>query len=271
MRLGISSYTYVWSVGMPGYPQPRKPLTAEGLLAKAVELGVRVVQIADNLPLDRLSAAEVEGLASLAAEHGISVEVGTAGIDPDHLRTYLQLALRLRSTLVRAVVDTDASQPTPDEIVASLHEVLPDFSQAGIWLALENHDRLTAANMVHIIERCRGHKLGICLDTANSIGCGEDIATLLRTLGPWIVNVHLKDYCARRLPHKKGFLIEGCPAGVGIVDIPPLLAAVERFGHDPNIILELWPAPEATIEQSVVKEEAWASESIKYLRQFVSE
>jgi hypothetical protein len=50
MHLGLSSYTFVWSVGVPGYPQPPAPLTAEGLLRKAAEFGVTVVQIADNLP-----------------------------------------------------------------------------------------------------------------------------------------------------------------------------------------------------------------------------
>jgi sugar phosphate isomerase/epimerase len=179
--------------------------------------------------------------------------------------------VRLQSSIVRVVVDTDSSQPTPDEIVVSLHEVLPEFGLADVWLALENHDRFTAASLAQIIERCRGHKLGICLDTANSIGCGDDLSTLLRTLGHWVVNLHVKDYCPRRLPHKKGFLIEGCPAGAGILDIPVLLADVSRFGRDPNVILELWPPPEATIEESVAKEEAWTRESIRYLRRFIAE
>jgi sugar phosphate isomerase/epimerase len=167
------------------------------------------------------------------------------------------------------VIDTAESEPTIDEVVESLHQVLLDFSRANVHLAIENHDRFTAAMLAQIIERCRGHNVGICLDTANSIGCGEDVSTLLRTLGPWIVNVHVKDYCAPRLPHKKGFMIEGCPAGQGILDIPQLLADVSRFGRDPNVILELWPAPEATIEQSIAKENDWTLKSIRYLRQLI--
>ena len=54
MQLGISSYTFSWAVGIPGYPQPLQPLTALALLDRASELGVGVVQIADNLPLDAL-------------------------------------------------------------------------------------------------------------------------------------------------------------------------------------------------------------------------
>ena len=271
MRLGIGSYAFVWSVGVPGYPQPREPLTARGLLAKAAELGVRVVQIADNLPLHRLASDEIDALARLAVEQGISIEVGTCGIEPAQLRNYLRLAVKLQSPIVRLVIDTPDSEPTVDEVVDSLHQVLLDFHRANVHLAIENHDRFTAAMLAQIIERCRGHNVGICLDTANSIGCGEDVSTLLRTLGPWIVNVHTKDYCAPRLHHKKGFLIEGCPAGQGILDIPQLLADVGRFGRDPNVILELWPAPEATIEESIAKEIDWTQKSIHYLRQFISD
>src|SRR5688572_29622456 len=116
MRLGIGSYTFVWSVGVPGYPQPREPLTAERLLAKAAELGVGVVQIADNLPLHRLSSQQVDALAHLAGELGIHIEVGTSGIGAEHLRTYVKLAERLKSSIVRVVIDTAESEPTIDEV-----------------------------------------------------------------------------------------------------------------------------------------------------------
>lgn len=271
MRLGISSYTYVWSVGVPGFPAPSQPLTPMGLLEKAVQLGVRVVQIADNLPLHRLTTTELDTLAGAAQSHDLCLELGTSGIDPDHLHTYLTLAMRLRSPIVRTIIDTESSQPTPDEVVAKLRRVLPQFEQAGVWLAIENHDRFPAATLATIIERCASEHVGVCLDTANSLGCGEDLRTVLDILGGWVVNLHIKDFCVRRLPHKKGFSVEGCPAGQGLLNIPRLLADLRDLRRDPNVILELWPPPADDIEQSVAKEEAWTRESIRYLRQFVPE
>jgi hypothetical protein len=38
MRLGISSYTYTWAIGVPGFSSER-PLDAVGLLRNAVALG----------------------------------------------------------------------------------------------------------------------------------------------------------------------------------------------------------------------------------------
>src|SRR5262245_46995842 len=112
MRLGISSYTFVWAVGVAGYPQPARPLTVDGLLDKAADLGVKVVQIADNLPLHRLSQGELDRLAERAAEQGVALEVGTAGLMPDQLRQYLAVAVRLHSPFLRVVIDSDELQPS---------------------------------------------------------------------------------------------------------------------------------------------------------------
>lgn len=141
-------------------------------------------------------------------------------------------------------MDTDGRHITPDQAVTTLQQILPAFENQNVVLAIENHDRLRATQLAEIITRANSTALGICLDTANSLGCGEDVLTVLRTLAPWIVNVHLKDFVATRLPHKKGFKIEGCPAGQGALDLPTLFTELHRLPHDPNIILELWPPPE---------------------------
>jgi sugar phosphate isomerase/epimerase len=269
MRLGISSYTFPWAVGVPGYPPSPRPLTAEGLLARAVELGVRLVQIADNLPLDALGGAELDALARYAGEHAIDLQIGTRGVEPDHLRRYLRLAVRFRSPLVRVVLDTAARHPTPEEAEHLLKEVLPDYERAGVCLAVENHDRFKAAVLATLLDRLDSRHVGVCLDTANSIAGLEDVATLLRALGPRVVNLHVKDFHVRRLPHQMGFVVEGRPAGRGQLDVPGLLAGLRAHGRDPDAILELWPPPGDTVAESVAREAAWAAESVAYLRRFI--
>jgi sugar phosphate isomerase/epimerase len=269
VRLGVSSYTFVWAVGVPGYPPPPCPLTVHGLLRKAVDLGVRVVQIADNLPLDRMAADELDAVAADARRSGLDLEVGTCGIDPAHLRAYLRVAVRLQSPLVRVVPDTDTARPSAADLTAVLREVQPEYERAGVCLAIENHDRFPAETLAGVMAQFDGRGVGVCLDTANSIGCGEGLETLLRALGRWVVNLHVKDFRATRLPHKKGFVVEGCPAGRGLVDAPRVLAELRRLRRDPNAILELWPPPGPTPAESIAREDAWAVESIGHLRQFI--
>lgn len=65
MKLGISTYTYTWAVGVPG-KLPAQPLNVFDLLAKAEAAGVKYVQIADNLPLHLLSEPELDKLIQTA-------------------------------------------------------------------------------------------------------------------------------------------------------------------------------------------------------------
>jgi sugar phosphate isomerase/epimerase len=269
MQLGISSYAYNWACGVPGFPQPDHPLTPAGLLDKAEALGVRVVQIADNLPLEAFDDAALDQLAAQAAQRNITLELGTVGIEPSHLLRYLAIAERLGAKLLRAILHTDTVFPSVDEAAAALSSILPKFEASGVTIAIENHDRFPAAALASLIDGLASPHAGICLDTANSLGRAEDLQTVLAILGPWVVNVHIKDFCARRLPHKKGFLITGCPAGQGLLHIPHLLDELERLDRDPNIILELWSEPENTIAASIAIEDAWASDSIAYLRQLI--
>jgi sugar phosphate isomerase/epimerase len=241
------------------------------LLDRAVELGVRVVQIADNFPLAHLRDAEIDTLVGRADELGIDLELGSRGIQPDLLRRHLQLATRLNSPILRTVIDTVDHEPAPDEVVATLRSVSKDFERSGVCLAIENHDRFKAAVLADILERVGSHSVGVCLDTANSIACLEDTDTLLSAVGRWTVNLHVKDYCVFRPPHNKGFVVEGRPAGQGQLDVPGLLAAVRATGRDMNAIVELWPPPEPSVAESVAKEERWAWDSVRYLRQFIAD
>ncbi len=65
MKSGIGSWCYAWAIGRPGHP-PKQPMGAIDLLHKAAELGVSVVQVADNLPLDQLPSAELDAFGQRA-------------------------------------------------------------------------------------------------------------------------------------------------------------------------------------------------------------
>ena len=242
MRLGISSYTYTWAIGVPGFP-PARPMNALDLLTKAAALGVSVVQIADNLPLDALTTAQLEELGQSASRLQITVEVGTRGIALDHLHRYLKLAQFLGSPILRVVVDTADSHPSADEVAARLQEFEPELAQSGVVLAIENHDRFTAECLADIIKRINSDRVGICLDTVNSLGALQGPCIVVDTLARWTVNLHVKDFTISRAGHMMGFLVEGRPAGQGRLDLPWLLRRIAEAGRDPNAILELWTPP----------------------------
>ena len=270
MRLGIGSYAFAWACGVPGY-RPAEMLTHAGLLQRARDLGVRLVQICDNLPLDRLSASEIDALATLAADLGIAIEVGTRGIAPANVERHIALAERFESPILRVVVDTATEHPSPDDVVEAVRPFLPRLASGRVILAIENHDRFRAAVLRDILERLASGRVGICLDTVNSFGALEGPEAVVGVLGPWVVNLHIKDFAVARVAHSMGFVVEGRPAGQGVLDVPWLLAALRAHGREWNAILELWTPPQPRIEDTIRLEAAWAAESVAYLRTLVPE
>jgi len=285
VHLGIGTYTYTWAIGVPGYA-PARAMGAVDLLERAAALGVRWVQFADNLPLHRLSEDELRDVERAAAAHDIAIEVGTRGIAPDSLRAYLALAERLGSPILRLVFDTADHRPDADEIVNALAPLLPDLARAGVTLAVENHDRFTVRELLALLDRIeregnsradsardcsRGGAplVGVCLDTVNSLGALEGPEAVVESLGPRVVNLHIKDFIIGRPDHAMGFKVEGRPAGRGRLDVPWLLGRLAAYGRDPNAIIELWTPPQATLEETIALEDTWARESVANMRQWL--
>ncbi len=268
MKLGLGTFAYAWAIGVPGHP-PAQPMDGISFFRRAAALGLRLVQLGDNLPLAQMTAAELAALQAEAARLGIAVEVGTRGIDHANLRAYLSLAVRFGSPILRVVIDTATHHPSPDEVIATLCAIMPDFEAAGVTLAIENHDRFKVAVLANMVERISSPNIGICLDTVNSFGALEGPELVVATLGPYVVNLHVKDFFIQRHSHNMGFTLEGKPAGQGMLNLPWLLDRLRDFGCDFNAILELWPVPEAQLEDTIRKEDQWALESVRYLRTLI--
>ncbi|HTP57875.1 MAG TPA: TIM barrel protein [Spirochaetia bacterium] len=264
MRLGIGSYTFTWAVGVSGHEAPRVPIGAESLVREGRRLGVSVVQVGDNLPLHEMPPARLETLAKEARSAGISLEVGTRGTDPAHLRKYLAIAAVLGARLVRSMVSGSIEDADRD-----LRAVVPDYERAGVVLALENYEKHPAAALAGLVKRLASPSLGVCLDTVNSLGALEPPGEVLASLLTHTVCLHVKDFDIVRADHRMGFSVIGAPAGRGMLDVPALLGAARREARDPNAILELWTPYVGSVEATVQKEREWAEESIRELRRYV--
>lgn len=268
MRIGVSSWAFPWAVGVPGSP-PREPMDAHALVDRAAALGVDVVQVADNLPFSDWRTAQLDELASRAADRGIVLEVGTIGIEPTHLLAHLEIARVLASRLVRVVIDTAAHAPGDDEVVASLGAVLPRYEDAGIDLLVENHDRHGSLALQRLMEEVDSPALGVCLDTVNSLGGHETVETVLERVRPWVRNVHVKDFRIERTPNRMGFVVSGAPLGEGMLDVAALLAGLGSARDDLTLVLEQWPPTCRTVDEAIDLEARWAEQSVEHLRSAV--
>ncbi len=268
MKLGIGSYAVPWHIGIGEY-QPERPLTHHDLLVLAHELGVEVVQYCDNLPLHTLEEADVGALWAQAQEWRMELEIGTRGLDTAELERCATLAERFGSPFVRVVVDTPTYHPSPEELVKDLQSLRSIFVSRGLKLAIENHDRFPVKVLAQVVESAGTDWVGICFDTANSLGTLQGPNEALDALCPYVLNLHVKDVRARRESHNLGFRVEGTPAGEGTVDIPDILARVRRANPRANAIIELWTPPQATLEETICLEREWLKRSVRYLNKLL--
>ena len=263
MILGLSSYTFGWAVGVSGHV-PAHPLDEHGLLNKCREHGVKLLQIGDNLPLHTFDDTRLNRLAERAARDGVQLEVGARRLSVERVAEYAAIARRLGAELIRFVIDDADYHPTPEAVSILLRQSAPLL--AGLKLGIENHDRFPAATLRELIESAGSDRIGVCLDTANSIGAGEGLDTVVRELGPLTVHLHIKDFQISRVPSLMGFTVEGRPAGLGFLDLPRLLKQLAPFPRCESAVLELWTPPESNLERTIAKEESWAVQSLEYLQ-----
>jgi sugar phosphate isomerase/epimerase len=266
MEVGIGSYTFPWAFGVKRYAQPKNPLDAVGLLKRAESLGVKVVQICDNYPLHEVATEVLDEIADLSREMGITIEVGTRGVEPKNLLMYLNIADRLNAKILRTTFETPDKKPSLNKIIKQIKQVLPLFEEKGVYIALENYEQFRSKELVSVIKRVNSPFVGVCLDTANSLGALESLEDVVNRLASFTINLHLKDFVVERFKHRMGFRIIGRPLGEGILNIDQLLKVLKNKGREPSVIVELWVPFSGSIEKTISKEEKWAIESIEYLK-----
>ena len=269
MKLGIGTYTYMWSLGFPG-TDPETPMRAMDLLRAARKLGVRVAQFGPNLPLYELPSAELDEVLSASREWGLELEIGTRGVDTEHLRRMVAFTARCGASLLRTVPEIDGRDPSCDELTPLLRAIEPELRRSGVRLAMEN-SRMPASAMREALTAVNSEYVGVTLDTVNSLAIPEGTEEVSGALARWTCCLHVKDFAVQREWHMMGFRVEGRPAGQGQLNIPRLLALLESEGARCNAILELWPPQQATLRETIALEQRWAAESVTSLRTLIKE
>ena len=267
MDAGISSYTFAWAFGVPGN-MPEKPMTVFNLIEVAISMEAKVIQIADNVSLEKFSDQQLKEFKFFADQAELKIEVGGRGMTIERLQQYANIAHLLGASVLYFAIDGPDFEPSLDEIHDIIRTIVPELDASKVTLAIENHERLLAHELVEIVEKSGSNHVGICLDTVNSLGVGEGLETLIRLLAPMTVNLHVKEYSIRRFTHKMGYVIEGAQLGKGMLPLTELISKVSPRCQ--SAILEQWTSPEKTLQETIQKEKQWAEESFLYLKSVLS-
>lgn len=237
------------------------PANPQELIARLQETSIRRVQLALD-PLRDYPGVWGE-TAALFRQAGITVASGmfgcvgedystlesirlTGGIGPDatweqnwnNIRATAALAHQLGLKLVTfhaGFLPHEETDPNFARMLRRLAETADVFQAANIALGLETGQE-TAPVLVQLLQKLKRPNVGVNFDPANMIlyDKGNPIAAL-RTLGPWIRQVHIKDARRTQVPGTWG---EEVPAGTGEVDWPAFFATLRELNYAGDFVIE---------------------------------
>lgn len=263
MATGVSTYAYAWRLN----PGNAAPFTLGDVLESAASLGVGLVQLCDQPALDAGDLTTARELADRAAALGVELELGTKGVEVQHLYQFLRLAEVTGARFVRSMLSSARGVPGIDQAIAQLRTAAPDFERAGVTLGLETYEQFSTDQLIEVIDAVGSPALGICLDPGNAVARLEHPEELVRKAAPYVVNLHVKDFGFARREGAIGFTFAGAPLGTGLLDYETMVDELERHGRVVNQIIEHWLTRQGTLAETCAMEEEWVLDSLTFLRQ----
>ena len=253
------------------------PANPNDLIAQLQATGIRRVQLA----LDPLRGSPgVWGEApALFRQNGITIVSGmfgcvgedyttldtiraTGGIAPDatweqnwtNIQATAALAQQLGLKLVMfhaGFLPHDEKDPNFTKMLRRLAEIADVFKAANIALGLETGQE-TAADLMQLLRQLKRPNVGVNFDPANMIlyDKGNPIAAL-RTLGPWIRSLHIKDARRTKVPGTWG---EEVVVGTGEVDWPAFFTTLRELNYTGDFVIEREAGSQRVVDVRAAKE-----------------
>jgi 3-oxoisoapionate decarboxylase len=109
---------------------------------------------------------------------------------------------------------------------AALKAALPVIEKHKVIVALENHKDWTLEDFQRLLKTYESEYLQVCLDFGNNLALLDDPLELVETLAPYAKSTHIKDMGVQ--PYEDGFLLSEVPLGTGMLDLPKLVATLQK-------------------------------------------
>jgi sugar phosphate isomerase/epimerase len=245
-------------------------MTWEEFMERAASLGVDGVMILEFTEAEKRSHERVKALRSKADELNLFIETGTDGTDPEQVANDLYFSQEIGSEVMRITIESNRHSKAVslgEQLKAAamrLRRVVPLAKSLGIRLAIENHQDLTAPELVSVLERVDVEHVGICLDTGNSLALLEDPILTAEILAPYTFTTHFKDCAFTSSPY--GTKISHTGLGRGLLPLVRIFEIIKKQAHDPNVNIEVVSEPGFTEGESLARENQIVADSVRYAR-----
>ncbi len=207
------------------------------------KLGAKTLEIFEPW-LAGMDAAALTKLRERLASLGMTPVV-SGGLMMGPVDRAIRIAAALGAKVIRLGLTTvlcgDRAALGPEwpalvgQVRHALRVAAPLARDAGVTLAIENHQDFGSAELVALCEEA-GPSVGICYDTGNSFPVAEAPLDFTRVVAPHVVHVHLKDYRVQFTD--EGYRLVRCAIGDGAVPIAAIAALLGEHHQRLTAVLE---------------------------------
>jgi 3-oxoisoapionate decarboxylase len=207
----IEALQHVRDLGAGSFQITVKGWTAEfaDAMRREAEAAGMKLEASLDLPRDAADAARFEHEVAIAGVAGMTI-----------LRTWIG-GRRYEDFATR-----EAFESFKRRAVLGLELAEPIVRRHGVRLGAENHKDFHAPELAEMLTRLGSEHVGACIDFGNSLALLEEPMAVVETLAPFAVTTHIKDMAVQE--SADGFRMAEVPLGEGMLDLPRMLAIVER-------------------------------------------
>ena len=243
-KLGLNPYGMTYYLGLQGRGTTRQNPNGtglEGFLKIAEELGAKSLEIFDPW-LHEFSGNNFQSLKARLDRQGI-IPVISGGFILEETGHVFKSARLLKAKTIRfALTDVlcggRAFRTEWNELRQTVRRKILEFGKtaddAGLIIAIENHQDFTSAELVEFCEMTPG--VGITYDTGNSFPVAESPDQFTKTVAPYVRHLQLKDYRVQFT--NEGFRLVRCTIGVGTVPFDELFEEIGKHQNQLTAVLE---------------------------------
>ena len=195
-------------------------------------VGVKIhVEDGQAARLQAMAAAELRRFGTKAARLGLDVHVETSTTDPEGLSDAVAIARSVGASSLRCYPRYEGRV---SEIIARATADLRQLAQldpkGGLRFTLEQHEDLTSAELVGIVENVDNPQLGLLFDFGNMVNAYETPLAALARQASHVTEVHVKDCVI--VPDRDGWAHRACLSGEGHLPLHALLTELLLLGQD---------------------------------------
>ena len=255
--IGIGSYAFRYAarktMDASSSMDASASMDAVAFVEETARLGLFRALLCENLNYADSDEGYINKLAETARSCGITLEAGMRGASKENIQRHIHIAGVLGAKLLRIVLG-EASETAPkdpqklkSEALNSIKSILPQLEESDLFLGIENHFDLAAAELVDMVSQINSRRVGLIFDSTNCLGLIEKPLEVLSMMKGCLLSVHLKDYECRKTD--AGYVFPGVDLGKGSLDIAAVIRTARSFNPEASFIMEYSMKPQTAMSE----------------------